>query len=94
MVGPPGSTPLQSSAVGPDLVGWTVSIENNFIDMDQAIFEAGDSFVSEPGHTPLVFAGSEYVAFTPTEEAKRQTEIMMPNIMRFAQEQGLNLPVQ
>lgn len=62
--------------------------------MDRAIFEAGDSFVIEPGHTPLAFAGSEYVAFTPTEEAKRQTEIMMPNIMRFAQEQGLNLPVQ
>lgn len=111
-----------------ELAGWTVSIENNFIDMDQAlffkgapndqcqahhmgyvlkgrfgvrladgseeIFEAGDAFVIEPGHTPLSFAGSQYVAFTPAEEAKRQTELMMPNIMKFAQEQGLQLPVQ
>ncbi|WP_457950087.1 hypothetical protein ACTAQI_05555 [Pseudarthrobacter sp. alpha12b] len=111
-----------------ELAGWTVSIEKNFIDMDQApffkgapndqcqahhmgyvlkgkfgvrladgteeIFEAGDSFVIEPGHTPLAFAGSEYVAFTPAEEAKRQTELMMPNIIKFAQEQGLNLPAQ
>ena len=107
---------------------WTVSIESNFIDMDQApffkgapndqcqashlgyvlkgkfgvrngdgveeIFEAGDAFIVEPGHTPIVFAGCEYVAFTPTEEAKQQTAVVMPNIMKFAEEQGIELPGQ
>jgi hypothetical protein len=107
---------------------WTVSIESNLIDMDQApffkgapndqcqashlgyvlkgkfavrrgdgveeIFEAGDAFVIEPGHTPIVFAGCEFVAFTPTEEAKQQTAVMMPNVMKFAAEQGIELPGQ
>lgn len=108
--------------------GWTVSIESNFVDMDQApffkgapndqcqanhlgyvlkgkfgvrkgdgteeIFEAGDAFVIEPGHTPIMFAGCEFVAFTPTEEARRQSAVMMPNIIKFAKEQGIELPMQ
>ncbi|WP_448006496.1 hypothetical protein [Agromyces bauzanensis] len=57
-------------------------------------FEAGDAFVIEPGHVPIVYAGSEYVAFTPTEEAKEQTAVMMPNLMKFAAEQGIELPGQ
>jgi len=107
---------------------WTVSIESNLIDMDEAplfkgapndqcqanhlgyvlkgkfgvrrgdgveeIFEAGDAFIIEPGHTPIMFAGCEYVAFTPTEEAKQQAAVMMPNIMKFAEEQGIELPAQ
>jgi hypothetical protein len=107
---------------------WTVSIESNFTDLDQApffkgapndqcqashlgyvlsgkfgvrradgveeIFEAGDAFVIEPGHIPIVFAGSEFVAFTPTDEAKQQTAVIMPNIMKFAQEHGIELPGQ
>ena len=60
----------------------------------EEIFQAGDAFVIEPGHTPIEFAGAEYVAFTPTEEAKRQTAVMMPNIMKFAQEHGIELPAQ
>jgi hypothetical protein len=105
---------------------WTVSIESNFTDMDQApffkgapddrcqashlgyvlkgkfavrtadgveeTFEAGDAFVIEPGHIPIVFAGSEFVAFTPTAEAKQQTAVVMPNIVRFAKERGIELP--
>ena len=105
---------------------WTVSIESNFTDMDEApffkgapndqcqathmgyvlkgqfgvrradgveeIFDAGDAFVIAPGHTPFVFAGAEFVAFTPTEDAKQQTAVMMPNIMKFAEEHGISLP--
>jgi len=107
---------------------WTVSLESNFIDMDQApffkgapndqcqanhlgyvlkgrfgvrrgdgveeIFEAGDAFIIEPGHTPIVFAGCEFVAFTPTAEAKQQSAVMMPNIMKFAEEHGIDLSGQ
>ena len=60
----------------------------------EEIFEAGDAFIIEPGHTPLSFAGGEYVAFTPTEEAKQQTAVMMPNIVKFAKEHGIELPEQ
>jgi hypothetical protein len=107
---------------------WTVTIESNFIDMDEApffkgapndhcqanhfgyvlkgkfgvrtgegveeFFEAGDAFIIEPGHTPIMFAGCEYVAFTPTEEAKAQSAVMMPNIMKYAEEHGIELPAQ
>jgi hypothetical protein len=109
-----------------ELGDWTVSLETNFTDMDEAslftgapndqcqahhwgyvlkgkfgvrkedgteeFFEAGDAFVIEPGHTPIVFAGCEYVAFTPTDEAKEQSAVVMPNVIKFAQEHGLTLP--
>lgn len=55
-------------------------------------FEAGDAFVVEPGHVPVMSAGGEFVAFTPTAEAKEQTAVMMPNILAFAQEHGIELP--
>ena len=58
----------------------------------EEIFEAGDAFTIEPGHIPLAFAGSEYVAFTPTAEAKEQAAVVMPNVMRYAQEHGIELP--
>ena len=60
----------------------------------EEIYEAGDAFVIEPGHTPTQFAGSEYVAFTPTEEAKQQAAVMMPNAIKFAEEHGIELPEQ
>jgi hypothetical protein len=59
----------------------------------EEIFEAGDAFVIEPGHVPLMFAGCEYVAFTPTEESKSVEAVVMPNMMRYAKEQGIELPV-
>ena len=58
----------------------------------EEIFEAGDAFIIEPGHTPIVFAGGEYVAFTPTEEARQQAAVMMPNVMKFAKEHGIEVP--
>lgn len=60
----------------------------------EEIYEAGEAFVIEPGHIPLVFDGGEYVAFTPTEEAKEQAAVMMPNVMKFAQEHGVEIPGQ
>lgn len=57
-------------------------------------FEAGDVFVIEPGHTPIVYDGLEYVAFTPTQEAKEQTAVTMPNVMKYAEEHGIELPAE
>jgi hypothetical protein len=58
----------------------------------EEIFEAGDAFIIEPGHTPIMFAGGEYVAFTPTEEAKQEEAVVMPNVMKYAEEHGIELP--
>lgn len=60
----------------------------------EEIYEAGDAFVLEPGHTPIHFAGSEYLAFTPTAEARQQAAEMMPNAVAFAQAHGIELPEQ
>lgn len=59
----------------------------------EEIFEAGEAFIIEPGHTPIQFAGSEYVAFTPTEEAKQEAAVIMPNVMKYAAQHGIELPV-
>ncbi len=118
--------PGYTEAYGQEIGDWSVGIESEFTDMDQAlffkgapddqcqaphvgyvlngkfgvrkadgveeIFEAGDAFIIEPGHIPIVFAGSEYVAFTPTEEARQQAAVMMPNVMKFAKEHGIEVP--
>ena len=60
----------------------------------EEIFEAGEAFVIEPGHTPIMFAGCEFVAFTPTAEAKEQAAVIMPNMIKYAQEHGIELPMQ
>ena len=58
----------------------------------EEIFEAGDAFIIEPGHTPIVFAGCEYVAFTPAQEARQQAAVMIPNVMKYAEEHGIEVP--
>jgi hypothetical protein len=37
-------------------------------------FSAGDAYYSEPGHLPLIFAGTEVVEFSPTDELKVTTD--------------------
>ncbi|GAA4288544.1 hypothetical protein [Georgenia daeguensis] len=34
-------------------------------------FEAGDAYYVPPGHTPMLYAGTEVVEFSPTEELQR-----------------------
>ena len=58
----------------------------------EEVFEAGDAFIIEPGHIPIVSAGCEFVAFTPTEEARQQAAVVMPNIMKYAEEHGMEVP--
>ncbi|GAB2456956.1 cupin domain-containing protein [Jatrophihabitans fulvus] len=58
----------------------------------EEIFEAGDAFVITPGHTPLMFEDSEYVAFTPADEAHEQQRVVLPDIVRYAQDHGIALP--
>lgn len=61
-------------------------------DGSEEIYEAGEAFVIAPGHTPIAFEGCEFVAFTPAEEAKQQTAVMMPNILKFAEAHGVEIP--
>ena len=61
-------------------------------DRAEEVFEAGDAFFVAPGHIPVYFAGLEMVSFTPTEEADRQLAYMAPNIKKYLEEQGMEVP--
>ena len=36
----------------------------------EEVFEAGDAYYVGPGHTPILYAGTEVVEFSPTERAR------------------------
>lgn len=43
-------------------------------------YHAGDAFYAPPGHTPVVFAGTEVVEFTPTGEGAKTAEVVRKNL--------------
>ena len=43
-------------------------------------FEAGDAYAVGPGHTPRIFAGTEVVEFTPTDELAKTMEVVARNM--------------
>jgi hypothetical protein len=42
-------------------------------------YEAGDAFYAPPGHTPVVFEGTEVIEFSPTDEAAKTSEVVRRN---------------
>ena len=45
-----------------------------------------------PGYTDAY--EQEFVAFTPMDEARQEAAVMMPNVMKYAKEHGIELPSQ
>ena len=43
-------------------------------------FEAGDAYYVPSGHTPVLYAGTEIVEFSPTDEFKRTVEVVSKNM--------------
>ena len=37
------------------------------------VFEAGDAYYVGPGHTPVLYAGTEVIEFSPTENSGRRS---------------------
>jgi hypothetical protein len=51
-----------------------------FADREE-VFEAGDAFYAPPGHIPVhTEPGSEYLQFSPAEELRRTSEVIMHNM--------------
>jgi hypothetical protein len=51
-----------------------------FGDRDE-VFEAGDAFYAPPGHIPVhTEPGSEYLQFSPAEELRKTSEVIMQNM--------------
>ena len=46
----------------------------------EEVFEAGDAYHVGPGHTPVLFAGTEVVEFSPTEELGQTMEVVTKNM--------------
>jgi hypothetical protein len=61
-------------------------------DRVEEVFEAGDAIFIGPGHTPIIFAGCEIVYFTRTEEANRELPVTMANLMKYMEEQRMEVP--
>jgi hypothetical protein len=43
-------------------------------------YEAGDAYYAPPGHTPVLYAGSEIVEFSPTDELQATIEVVSKNM--------------
>ena len=43
-------------------------------------YRAGDVYVAEPGHLPLVFAGTEVIEFSPTDQLRATTAVLSANM--------------
>ena len=62
------------------------SIRFSFADREET-FSAGEVYYAEPGHTPTIEAGTEYVEYSPTVELNKSMEVAMQNAAK------LGLPV-
>jgi len=49
-------------------------------DDGEELFEAGDAYYVGPGHTPILYAGTEVIEFSPTEEHNRAMEAVAKNL--------------
>ena len=43
-------------------------------------FETGDAYYVAPGHTPVLYAGTEVVEFSPTKELQQTMEVIEKNM--------------
>ncbi len=43
-------------------------------------FETGDAYYVGPGHTPVLYAGTEVVEFSPTKELQQTLEVVSKNM--------------
>jgi hypothetical protein len=80
----------QASHVGYVIRG---SLTVRMADGTEEVFEAGDAYVLPPGHLPSVTAGSEFVSFTPLDEAKAMAGVVQANMMKYAEEHGIQVQV-
>jgi hypothetical protein len=46
----------------------------------EEVFETGDAYYVAPGHSPILYAGTEVVEFSPTEELGRTLEVVTENM--------------
>jgi hypothetical protein len=50
-----------------------------YADHDE-VFNAGDAYYGAPGHLPLLFAGTEVIEFSPTDELNATMAVVGANL--------------
>ncbi len=61
--------------------GYVIKGKVTFKNADgEETFETGDAYYAAPGHTPVLFAGTEIVEFSPTEELQHTIEVVTKNM--------------
>ena len=43
-------------------------------------YETGDAYYAPPGHTPVLYAGTEIVEFSPTKELEQTMDVVTKNM--------------
>lgn len=62
-------------------MGYVIKGKVGFRSSDgEEIFEAGDAYYVGPGHTPILYAGTEVVEFSPTEKLAQTLEVVAKNM--------------
>jgi hypothetical protein len=46
----------------------------------EEVFEGGDAYYVGPGHTPILYAGTEVIEFSPSEELGHTMEVVTRNM--------------
>jgi len=46
----------------------------------EELFEAGDAYYVGPGHTPILYAGTEVIEFSPTDKLDQTMEVVTKNM--------------
>ena len=63
---------------------WGVVVSGKLVyrytDGTEDVIGAGEAYYARPGHTPLFFAGTEVVEFSPTEDLTRTMEVVLRNL--------------
>jgi hypothetical protein len=61
--------------------GYVVRGKVSFRSRDgEETFETGDAYYVPPGHTPVLYAGTEVVEFSPTAELQQTLEVVTKNM--------------
>jgi hypothetical protein len=63
---------------------WGVVLEGKLVyrytDGTEDVIAAGEAYYARPGHTPLFFAGTRIVEFSPTDALGRTMEVLLRNL--------------
>jgi quercetin dioxygenase-like cupin family protein len=51
-----------------------------FADGNEELYEAGDAYYAAPGHVPTLYAETDVVEFSPTDELQKTLDVVSKNM--------------